>query len=172
MRLKKWTDEQRLLFNQKRVRGMKIAEALRVTLVEFPDAELYEYQTVLAYTNSTQGCNDLRTARETVIAVAKENLLAEGGGRLDVLTDVLTNLMGRFSNTPDDRAAVSLAGEIRGLIKEIRMEVDPLGLEGATGQSHFEKMISSFEQLKEADKDRILAVSEASWGDPRNLDAN
>jgi hypothetical protein len=172
MRLAKWTDEDRLYFNQLRVRGRKIADALRVTLADRPDAEHYEYQTVLAYTNSTQGSSDLRIARDSVTEAAKEDLLASSGGRLDMLTEVAAELMDKFRDALAVRDSVQLAGEIRGIIKEIRMEVDPLGLEGATGQSHFEKMLSSFETLKDADKDRILAVSEATWVDPLNHDAN
>ena len=172
MRLAKWTDDHRLHFNQMRIRGRKIAEALRVTLVEFPDAEQYEYQTVLAYTNSTQGSSDLRIARDSVTEAAKEGILSHSGGRLDVLAEVADALIARFRDTDLTRDLVQLAGEIRSIVKEIRLEVDPLGLDTVSGQSHFEKMLTAFDGLKSDDKDRLMALTEATWVAPRNHGAN
>lgn len=172
MRLAKWTDDHRLYFNQMRIRGRKIAEALRATLVEYPDAEQYEYQTALAYTNSTQGSSDLRIARDSITEAAKETLLAVSGGRLSTLAEVADALLTKFRDTKTSREMVSLAGEIRSTLREIRLEVDPLGLESGAGQSHFEKMLLSFDALKQKDKDQLMSITEATWVDPRSHNAN
>ena len=172
MRLAKWTDENRLHFNQLRVRGRKLAEALRATLVEFPDAEQYQYQTVLAYVNSTQGSSDLKIARDGVTASAKESFLATSGGRLDMMAEVAADLMAHFSHMDNMSLKIKLAGEIRSMMREIRLEVDPLGLDNTQGTSHFEKMLTSFNVLAEKDKETILAVSEATWAGPHRLDEN
>lgn len=163
MRLKHWSDEIREAFNQKLVRNNNVTASLKATLAEMPEAHQYEYPTVLAYTRSSQGVEDRKAAQKTLAKTAKGTFLATGGGRLDTLVEVATDLMGRFRTAPDSKEATTLATEIRNTIREIRQEVDPLGLENDGTRSHFEKLLGSFNQLASDDKDRIMAISEATW---------
>jgi hypothetical protein len=160
-RLARWTDKQRHEFNRLRAQNYGIKGSYR-QLKEL-DEELFEYQypTLASYTKSVQGVQEYDVALGEIRKEAEGKSYTHRGSRLDTLIEVGNKLLAAFRTTNAVTEMTKLSGEIRDTMKEIRLEVDPLGLESNAVASHFDKILTGFSSLDK--RHQKMIASEEFW---------
>ena len=159
--LAKWEDEQLDYFNVFRARHYSVKKALEKVL-EVTEAYEYSYVNVAAYARSTQGQKDLQASYDVVRERAKELSYSHSGSRLDTLIEVADKLLLLFRGTVNVQHVTKLAGELRDVLKEIRLEVDPYGMEDGTVKSHFETILTGMAGLPANQRNMILGATEST----------
>lgn len=162
-RLAEWSPVQRHEFNLLRARNYKITDAARRMAENYEDLHEYAYTTLASYAKSVQGQQEYERALRQVREEASKKSFTHRGSRLDTLIEVGNKLLGAFRTSVKVVELTKLAGEIRDTMREIRQEVDPLGLESEAVASHFDKIFVGFNKLDERQK-RMLSDDEF-WKD-------
>ena len=157
--LKIWSDETLGEFNLLRARHYSVRKAL-ATMVE-GGANEYSYVNVAAYARSPQGKKDLQAAYEVVRSEAKTLSYSHSGSRIETLVEIADKMLHTFRGVSKVTEMTKLAGEIRDVLKEIRAEVDPYGIESQTVKSHFETILTGMQGLPPRHRNMILGATKS-----------
>jgi hypothetical protein len=170
-RLHKWTDEQRHAFNRMRAKNYTIKEAVAFLKENDEDLHEYAYTTLASYIGCIQGKEEYKLALEEVREEAKVMSFTHRGSRLDTLIEVANKLLHAFRTVTAVGDMTKLAGELRDTMKEIRQEVDPLGLESGAVASHFDKILTGFNTLDQTQRSMILGEP-SEWNSTQQTRSN
>jgi len=144
-----------------RARHHSVKKALEKTL-EATQGYEYSYVNVAAYARSADGQKDLQAAYDVVRSEAKKLSYSHSGSRIDTLIEVADKMLQIFRHATKVTEITKLAGEIRDVLKEIRTEIDPYGIESQTVKSHFETILTGMQTLPVAHRDMILGVTKST----------
>jgi hypothetical protein len=162
MRLKLLADEHRLFFQTLRAKRFPVKTAMKHTYAEYPDAHDYPYETWLAYDKTPQAAEEYKKALAGVREKAVADGYAEHGSRVDTLVEMADVFVRRFrladeiGDPLDSTEITRLAKEIREIMREIRIEVEPFAGLGEE-MSGYERLMRSVKNMS-AEARELLAL--------------
>ena len=159
-----WTHEEKEEFAEYIARQYSVRHAW-MRVCEGEDTHPYTYPAVARFAKSDEGKKLVKEATAVIRDEVREKSYSHSGSRIDALIEVAYKLLNMFRETEKPVDLARLSNEFRNCLSDIRLEIDPYGIENAESRSHFENILLGVQGLPKKQADMILGVTASSTGE-------
>ena len=153
--LSQWTHEEKAEFADYVARQYSTRQAW-MRVCEGEDTHQYTYQVCARFIKTDEGKKLVKEATAVIRDEVREKSYSHSGSRIDTLIEVAQKLLNTFRETEKPVDLARLSSEFRSCLSDIRIEIDPYGIENAESRSHFENILLGVQGLPKKQADMIL----------------
>ena len=150
--LDRYRKEEKDRFHQLIAERYSVKKAAQILEDEFPNVKPYEISRFYYYVKSEEGKKGIEEALSVLREEAKTESYAHRGSRVHSLVEIAEGLLQKLRTYNEAQVGskeyLSVSGEFRGVLRDIRSEVEVLGIEDGTALDIF----SSFVNLAKSDR--------------------